>query len=484
MNGDLGTTAAPRWEKRLIIAICLVAGLRIWLFAAGYPFFSNADEEAHLDMVIKFSRGYWPKQTVEPFDHESMLNFALLGSLEIMRTPRFFPGGQYPPPPWRVDEPTAQEMVKQRYAYWAKKINHEANSPPVYYMMAGIWHRVLAWTGVLQSGGIYWVRFLNVPLYVGFVWLTYVYCRRIAPDEAHVYLGVPAMLAVLPQDVFYQVNSDVPAALGFMAGMILLHRWHMRGGLRLAVIVALVVAATFLVKLSNIALPIVFGAVMLCHLRQRPRAVGWALAAAAAPVALWVVRNVMLFGDVTGTAAKAEQIGFVVRPVAQYLKHPIFTPTGCWTYLSGLFATLWRGEWVWNGRQQAFAWLDMLYVASTLVLLIAALVASLRRGPKLMDMTLHALVWLSVLWIAFLSVYHDYPTAFFPSMDHPYHTTGRLICGCLGPLMILYVRGAATLGGRIGAWAVVGVMCAVMLISEVILTRPVFASPFNWFHLP
>jgi hypothetical protein len=409
---------------------------------------------------------------------------SVYGSLEVARELEAFPSGHHPRPPWVNDDAQATRIMQERFNYWSRRSNHETSSPPVYYALAGLWFKIVKWVGVSNVGRIYWIRFLNVPLYISFLWLTYVYCRRIARDERHVYLGVPLLLAVLPQDVFYQINSDVLGPIGFIVAMILLDRWHQHDSLRIALAIALVVAMTFLVKLSNLALPIVLGVVMLCHLRRRPRNVIMALIVVAVPVGLWVVRNQILFGDITGTATKVQTIGFVPRPLSQYLQHPIFTPAGCWTYLSGLFHTFWRGEFMWHGERLTYRWLDMLYAVSTLVLLISALVGSVRRGEKMMDMMLHALVWLSVIWIAFLSVYHDYPRASYPSMAHPYHTTGRLISGVIAPLLILYVRGAATIGGRMGAWIVVALMCAVMLVTEVVLTWPVFASEFNWFHLP
>ena len=60
-----------------------------------------------------------------------------------------------------------------------------------------------------DGNALYWARFLNVPLYVLLVWLSYLLTKRLFPASLFLQLGVPFVLAVFPQDVFYSLNNDV-----------------------------------------------------------------------------------------------------------------------------------------------------------------------------------------------------------------------------------------------------------------------------------
>jgi hypothetical protein len=43
-----------RW---LIFGLGAVAAIRVFVFAAAFPFFNNVDEQAHVDLVVKYSHG-------------------------------------------------------------------------------------------------------------------------------------------------------------------------------------------------------------------------------------------------------------------------------------------------------------------------------------------------------------------------------------------------------------------------------------------
>jgi hypothetical protein len=78
-----------------------------------------------------------------------------------------------------------------------------------------------------------------------------------------------------------------------------------------------------------------------------------------------------------------------------------------------------------------------------------------------------------------------------PSAAYPYFVQGRLISGVLVPFALLYLRGLeeATSGLPAGwaapaGWALLGALAALALVSEAVLTAPVFLSLYNGFHLP
>src|SRR5215510_1369172 len=83
--------------------------------------------------------------------------------------------------------------------------------------------REAPWIAGLQS--LYWIRFLNVPLVAMMVWLAYVTARTIAPERMDLRIGVPLLVAFIPQNVFYAMNNDVLSPLGFGAVFLCMLQW-------------------------------------------------------------------------------------------------------------------------------------------------------------------------------------------------------------------------------------------------------------------
>jgi hypothetical protein len=494
-----------RRETWLIVALCVLAAARVFVFSAAFPFFNNVDEPSHVDLVLKYARGYWPSRPVEGFDPAAARLLYLYGTAEYLTAPERSPGGVGAPPARWQTPPPSEQLAAQVAVRWAQSLpNHEAHAPPVYYALAGAWYRLGGWLGLTDGARLYWIRFLNVPLFAALVWCAYVFCRDWLPGRPELRLGVPLLLAALPQDVFYSVNSDVLSPLLFLVSLMLVLTWSRRDepGPALSALTGLLVALTFLVKYTNIALPVVFIAMIALETARRFRAGRPALGAAAIaalaaalPVAICFGRSYALLGDLTGTRGKVEILGWSRRPLGALLSHPIFTPAGFWTFWSGLMETFWRGEFVWHARPIASAAVDGFYALSSLAFLIAAAVAwrVARRGgadagPTAVRATAWASVLLSIASLIGLSVWFEYGRSFYPSRASPYFTSGRLIAGALVPFLVLYVEGIAfvlrPLSRVAGSLVVVGVIAVVMTASEIILTRPIFANPYNGFHLP
>ena len=88
--------AGPRGSAKVFIwFLCLLAGFRTFLFCAGFPFFNNADEQAHFDVVLKYSQGH-PPRGMERFSGESARYFVDTGSPEFFTSPEAFPAGRFP----------------------------------------------------------------------------------------------------------------------------------------------------------------------------------------------------------------------------------------------------------------------------------------------------------------------------------------------------------------------------------------------------
>jgi hypothetical protein len=137
--------------------------------------------------------------------------------------------------------------------------------------------------------------------------------------------------------------------------------------------------------------------------------------------------------------------------------------------------------------------MDWFYCVSSAVFLLASLLGVIINKPKMDKHYRFALgaalfvVTLSVALLAVLSMRYDFGECFYPSRDHPYFTSGRLIAGAILPFLLLYIDGLRRIFSKLHCAShlltTVGVIVAAVTICEIILTLPVFASPYNLFHL-
>jgi hypothetical protein len=92
----------------------------------------------------------------------------------------------------------------------------------------------------------------------------------------------------------------------------------------------------------------------------------------------------------------------------------------------------------------------------------------------------------SVMMLAVSSILYDYGKCVYPSPEHPYFTSGRLILTVLVPFLIIYLNGLekvmAMLKLRFNPLILVVIIAIAITLSEIILSWKVFASPYNWFH--
>src|SRR5262249_50205924 len=132
--------------------------------------------------------------------------------------------------------------------------------PPLYYILAAAWFHVGKWIGVKDGSALYWIRFLNVTLVIALVWLAYVAARSMFPNQVTLRLGVPLLIAAVPQDAFYGIGNDILSPICFGLVFICLAKWfsQRRPSISLGIATGLSIAAAYLTKLSN--LPLIFGA--------------------------------------------------------------------------------------------------------------------------------------------------------------------------------------------------------------------------------
>src|SRR5437773_9926046 len=288
-----------------ITAFSLLAGIRVLVFSAAFPFFNNVDERRHLDLVIKYAYGHVPR-SAERISTATLPYLSHYASPEFLAAPEDLEGGYYGPMWMHAAEEVAPTVAKIE-KIWGQTPNQESSQPPLYYVAGAAWFHIGQWIGVKGGSVLYWVRFLNVIFTAVLVWLAYVAARMVFPNQVALRLGIPLLVAAVPQDAFYGIDNDVLSPICFGTTFVCLIRWlsEDQPSIGLAVATGLSIAATYLTKLSN--LPLIFvtaGAIAWwCFAQARSRkprvairALGAFVFCAAAPIMAWMLWMRIHFG--------------------------------------------------------------------------------------------------------------------------------------------------------------------------------------------
>jgi hypothetical protein len=493
-------TFAKRNEHILFYVLCFVAAARVFIFAAAFPFFSNVDEHLHFDLITQYSRGQLPR-SFDRLTEETLGWIVLYASPEFLSAPDQFPEGKFPTPLWKQTGPDLDAEIAATKAAWSNEINFESSQPPLYYVVASIWWWIGKQIGVVGIQSLYWIRFLNVPLIAIVVWMGYLTARMIAPECLELRIGVPLLLAFIPQNVFYTINNDVLSPLCLGALFLCLLHWLRAesASIGLGAVTGLAAAATYFTKLSNLPLIVVALFVVIAKLlliiRRTPRAGLAALAAlvvcAAIPIGSWMVWSQHQFGDPSGSTVKIMLLGWTRKPFPEWWQHPIFTPHGVWVFWSSLLASFWRGELSWHGRLLSWGPVDGFFALSSLILLGCAIVGLSRwAGLSAFQRQAIAIAILifggGIIFLALLSIPFDFGASTGPSRSHPYFTAGRLLSGALIPFAVAYVYGAVFLLRKaqraVLRLAILAGVATFLATSEIIVNHVTFGSGHNWFH--
>ena len=483
-----------------MIAFCVIAALRVLVFSTGFPFFNNVDERRHFDLVMKYAYGHVPRgaELISPVTLPYLARYA---SPEFLAAPESFEGGYYGPLWTHPAEEVAPTLAKIE-EIWSTTPNQECSQPPLYYVMAAAWFNIGQWIGAKDGTALYWVRFLNVAFIAALVWLAYVAARIVFPDQVAMRLGVPLLVAFIPQDAFYGINNDVLSPICFGITFICLVRWFREDQLSvgLGITTGSGIAAAYLTKLSNLPLILIaiFAIVYWCVARARSRNLRSAIPAlialvccAAVPIAAWMFWVKSHFGDFTGVASKAPLLGWTVKPFSNWWSHPIFTLSGLRMFLSELIASFWRGEFMWHAHTIGSKAMDVFYVLSSLGFFLIAIAALLWNRTKDVDQAQRRALWIAAAsfiaaigFLGFLSLQFDFGACINPSRERPYFFQGRLMAGAMIPFVMLYVYGL----GRIFRWpplvltTIAGIV-VIITISDFFANSVAFASAYNWFHM-
>ncbi len=450
-----------RSDRILIALLALFGGARVGLLAAALPFWNNVDEREHADMVMRYSACQVPTK-MELYGPESASLFIACDCKEYILTREM--AARYHPPE----------------SAWREIYNPDSEQPPFYYIVAGAWYRLGRALGLEGCASLRWIRALNGAVFALLILVAASLTRRFHPGDRFMGLAVPLLLAAMPLDAFYSINSDVPSALLCASVLLLLPagaappgRWAGAG---------LLAAAAVLTKYSNFIV-LAGGAVAGWMAwngtkKRKPVVRGLILAAVAAalPVIVWLARNAVVLGDPLGMRGKLAWLGWTPRSLGAFADHPMFTLKGALYFIGETIRRAWRGEMVWHGHSLGWPAMDSWYIWSTLIFLAAAALAAFRRGRRAGDIVNWAVLLAGVGFLIWSSLAWDFGNCPYPSRHLPFMVSARLVSGALVPFLMLYVRGFGTLcppgwkfRTRLFLIAIIAIM---MLVSDLFIRWP------------
>ena len=485
-----------RW---IVAGLCAFAVLRVFVFAAAFPFFNNVDEQAHVDLVVKYAHGN-PPRGIEPFSAEASEYFAIYSTPEYFVPPVEY-GGQYPPPSWLLPPDEQQRVVHESSTIWESRANHESGEPPLYYALGGAWFNLGHAFGLRGLSSLYWVRFLNVVFAAVLVWLGSATAKIIFPDRQFLAVATAALLAIWPQSSFYSIQGDSLSPVTFAIAFIgIAQLWKSeRPSVVVAAWTGLAIAATCLVKTANlplifvIALAIIFKTIAVARRGELQRALSIFVAfliCLALPLGFWFARNQNYFGDLTATKLKIQLLGWSPKGFGDWWSHPIFTLKGVKDFWAELIASFWRGEFIWHRERMASWWSDAFYwITSALALgTVVARLAIRRRSERNRALLGFALLSFAALigFLVWLSIRYDFGDCPYPSRAHPFFTSGRLLNAAAVPFFLLFAYAIDEITDLTRRnwprWFVLGAIVFAICGWQLSINAPAFSSPYNFFH--
>jgi len=128
---------------------------------------------------------------------------------------------------------------------------------------------------------------------------------------------------------------------------------------------------------------------------------------------------------------------------------------------------------------------------ATALVIIVTLVLLLRR--RLEDNDRQFILWLAFLsflsivtFLVVLSISFDFGRCPYPSREHPYFTSGRLLNAAAIPFFLLFVYAIDRLGSWTKRewlrWTILGATALLLIGSQLQVNAPAFSSRYNFFH--
>lgn len=506
-NTHLNTVDLKSWSPRAIraylILLCAVAGIRVFLGSTCLPLFNDVDEGQHFDLVSKYARGVLPDRTLTTWENETAQITFYFCTFEYLHRPEKFKEFDYvyPPPIWKLSKALQEDLKVKHTPALLNTVNHESQSPPLYYVVAAVWYRVGKLIGLNEPHSAYWVRMLNIPLQILLVVAAHRFCRTYFTDA--VACCVPAMVAAFPSTIFFSINNDVLCPLLVLVALWKMLSWYQdQGRTGNSVLAGLAVAACLLTKLTNIAVALVCVFVIAAKLIQGMRRgeLGKQIPSAAAlvfwafvPFLCWMIYNRVQIGDWTGTSEKVRHLGWTPNSWEAIWSHPLWTRTGQQAYWTRFCTSFFAGDMNWHGDPwmrffplNVFAWISFVVAVIGIVSYVRKSIRPFNQNSFLQGIASTIMILGSIVFLWYLSVRFDFGACVYPSRNYPYFNSGRLAYGILVPFLAFFSCGVETLTGnnKRATALLLAVSILILVPAQVMLFQQSFGSQSNWFHTP
>ncbi len=345
------------------------------------------------------------------------------------------------------------------------------------------------WHGTVLA--VHWMRLLSLLLGGGTVWCTYALGRRIAPARPEMALGAMALNASIPQFLFISASVNNDNLITLLASLAL---WQMvrlmqvgaswRRGLWLGATIGLACLA----KLSGLALLALAALVLALEAwRAASGSSRWRralchMALVLAPVVLiagwWYLRNLRLYGDLTGLGAMLDIFGRRARPptLVELLGEFQGLRISFWG-LFGMVNILMRPRWV-------YPVLDLATLAAAAGLVRGALQRCSAHSTPEHSMPWHGTPWRGTPWreITLLAAWTVAVCAALVRWTMMTKATqGRLLFPAIGAICLLGMAGwlewAPRRARAASAGLTVGLLACLAISAPFSSIDPAYAHP-------
>ena len=339
------------------------------------------------------------------------------------------------------------------------------------------------WRGTILA--VHLIRFLSVLMGIAAVYLTYLIAREVLPDRPGLALGATAIHAFTPMYVFISgsVNNDnLVAPLSSLALLMLLRlarqsTWTSRQALLRYLMLGVVLGLAALTKTSSLALTVLTALVVTVRAVRRRSWDEFLMGGFATLLPLlviagwWFLRNLQLYGDLTGFNLFFEILGTREIPadLAQMWRERYSFAAGYWGNFGGLNVPM--PAWVYSVLNT----LVVVAALGLLVLLFRQIVGSRQRSS-----TVHCDRSLSIVIVILWGLGVFLPWLLWWA-SITWSSQGRLVFSAISTWSLLLALGlAGWLPQRWGQWTV-GAFALLLLGLSVaapcVWIKPAYALP-------
>ena len=157
----------------------------------------------------------------------------------------------------------------------------------------------------------------------------------IAPERVDLRIGVPLLLAFIPQNVFYTMNNDVLSPLCFGAVFLCVLQWLRveTASVALGAVTGVAIRRSVPCKIVELTFDRSRSGRDRCEIAahytakaaRRAGALATLVVCAAIPIGSWMVWRNVNSGIPTGSTEKIALLGWTRKPFVDWWQHPIFS---------------------------------------------------------------------------------------------------------------------------------------------------------------